>query len=146
MVDRMRARMERAGPLRVSFDASRMSEAQAVAIGSAVAAEETHVALEALANPIRRKVLERLLAGAASFSEVMSAAALDDSPKLSFHLRKLIDTGLILHEGDRYRLTPRGQAGVRLLVDATFLPPKRDEGNLAFPKGTGSQPARRPPG
>jgi hypothetical protein len=52
---------------------------------------------------------------------------------MAFHLRKMVDAGLALHEGETYRLTSRGEAGARLLRDATFLPPTGDSGNLAFP-------------
>jgi FixJ family two-component response regulator len=143
ILDKLRTRMSGHGPLRVAFDPAKVSESQAVALGGAVVADDTHIVLEALANPIRRKVLERLAQGPAAFSEAMTAAGLDDSPKLSFHLRKLVDAGLVVHETERYRLTARGQASVRLLVDATFLPPPDGSGNLAFP-GTGAQPAAGP--
>jgi CheY-like chemotaxis protein len=122
------------GPLRVSFNPRRVPPSAAVALGSAVAESETHGTLEALANPIRRKVLERLASGPCSFGDAMAAAGLDDSPKMSFHLRRLAEAGLLLHEGERYRLTGRGEAAVGLLAAATFLPPADDAGNLAFPR------------
>lgn len=148
--DRLRALLQGHGPLRVGFDPAGVSRLQAAALGAAVTADETHAALEAFANPIRRKVLERLAEGPAPFGELLVAAGLDDSPKLSFHLRKLLDAGLLLHEGDRYRLTSRGRAGVQLLVDATFLPPAGGGGNVAFAdapaeKGTGSSRATGTP-
>ncbi|MGA7923747.1 MAG: winged helix-turn-helix domain-containing protein, partial [Thermoplasmata archaeon] len=135
VLDRIRKDLVGRGPLRVGFNPRRVTRSVAVALGSAVTTEETHTALEALANPTRRKVLQRLSDGPASFGEAMRAAELDDSPKMSFHLRKLTESGLVLHEGESYRLTARGEAGVRLLADATFLPPAGDSGNLAFPKG-----------
>ena len=144
VLDRLRQDLVGHGPLRVGFNPRRVTRTVAVALGSAVSAEETHATLEALANPIRRKVLQRLAEAPASFGEVMRAADLDDSPKMSFHLRKLVDAGLVLHDQDRYRLTTRGEAGLRLLVDATFLPPADGSGNLAFPKGR-SGTARPPP-
>ncbi len=131
--DRLREQLGGHGPLRVGFDPSRITPSQAAALGAAVAADETHSALEALANPIRRKVLERAAQGAMTFGEAMAAAGLDDSPKLAFHMRKLVDAGLLAHEGEKYRLTGRGKAGVQLLVDAMFLPPVAGAGNLAFP-------------
>ncbi|MGA8542034.1 MAG: response regulator [Thermoplasmata archaeon] len=134
ILDRLRKDLAGHGPLRVGFNPRRVSASVAIALGSAVSTEETHATLEALANPIRRKTLQRLAEAPASFGEVMQAAGLDDSPKMSFHLRKLVETGLILHEREMYRLTTRGAAGVRLLTDATFLPPADDSGNLAFPK------------
>ncbi|MCI4370740.1 MAG: response regulator, partial [Thermoplasmata archaeon] len=123
LLDRLRTDLAGHGPLRVGFNPRRVSPAAAVALGSAVSAGETHGTLEALANPIRRRSLQRLAEGPASFGAVLEASGVDDSPKLSFHLRKLVDAGLVLHDGDTYRLTTRGEAGVRLLRDATFLPP-----------------------
>jgi CheY-like chemotaxis protein len=139
VLDRLRKDLSGHGPLRVGFNPRQVPPAAAVALGSAVSADETHATLEALANPIRRKALLRLAEGPASFGEAMQAADLDDSPKMAFHLRKLVDAGLALHEGDDYRLTSRGEAGARLLRDAAFLPPAGDSGNLAFP-------GRRAPG
>ena len=133
VLDRLRTDLAGHGPLRVGFNPRRVSPEVAVTLGGVVSAEETHATLEALANPIRRKVLLRLAQAPASFGEAMEAAGLDDSPKIAFHLRKLVETGLVLHEGDNYRLTSRGVAGARLVTEATFLPPASDDGNLAFP-------------
>jgi ActR/RegA family two-component response regulator len=142
VLGRIRARLSGHGPLRVGFNPRKVLPAAAAALGSAVAAESTHETLEALANPIRRSVLFRLAQGPGSFREAMTAAGLDDSPKMAFHVRKLVESGLVLHEGESYRLTGRGKASVELLTDAAFLPPAGDEENLAFAKGsTGS---RRP--
>jgi DNA-binding response OmpR family regulator len=138
VLDRLRTDLSGHGPLRVGFNPRRVAPSVAVSLGAAVSAEETHATLEALANPIRRKVLLRLLAGPATFGDAMAAAGLDDSPKIAFHLRKLVETGLIRHEGETYRLTTRGTAGAQLVTAATFLPPPSDDGNLAFP-------GRRPP-
>jgi FixJ family two-component response regulator len=131
------------GPLRVAFNPRRLPAAAATALAGSVAGGETHSALEALANPIRRQVLQRLAEGPAAFSEVMRSAGLDDSPKMSFHLRKLVDAGLLRHEGEQYVLTARGGAAVGLLRDAAFLPPSSDADNLAFPRGGAA--TRRPP-
>jgi CheY-like chemotaxis protein/DNA-binding transcriptional ArsR family regulator len=139
ILDRLRNDLVGHGPLRVGFNPRRVAPAAAAALAGAVAAEETHATLEALANPIRRKVLQRLGEGPATFGETMKAASLDDSPKMAFHMRRLVETGLVLHEGETYRLTTRGEATVRLLADATFLPSAGDSGNLAFP-------GQRPPG
>lgn len=134
LVDRLRTRLAGHGPLRVGFNPARLGAPAARALGAAVAADETHATLEALANPIRRKILERLAESPATFGETMRAAHLDDSPKISFHLRRLSDSGLVLHEGDTYRLSTRGEASVRLLADATFLPAAETSGNRAFPE------------
>jgi CheY-like chemotaxis protein len=143
VLDRLRQDLVGHGPLRVSFNPRRVPPAAAVALGSAVAAEETHATLEVLANPIRRRAVLRLADGAATFGEMMQAAGLDDSPKMSFHVRRLVDAGLAHHEGEVYRLTTRGEAAARLLRDATFLPPADDAGNLAFP-GRRAAPSKDP--
>lgn len=141
ILDRLRSALAGHGPLRVGFNPRRVTRTVAAALAGAVSAEETHATLEALANPIRRKVLQRLAEGTASFGETMKAAGLDDSPKMAFHMRRLVETGLVLHEGESYRLTTRGEASVRLLTDASFLPSAGDTGNLAFP---GDRPAPKP--
>lgn len=138
IVDRLRSDLEGHGPLRIGFLPGQGTRSAAAALGAAVTEPETHATLEALANPIRRKVLERLAEAPASFGDALKAAHLDDSPKLAFHMNKLVDCGLIRHEGDHYRLSSRGQAAVRLLDAATFLPPARDGANLAFPRSPGS--------
>ncbi len=132
--DRLRAQLAGHGPLRVGFNPRRLPAAAAVALGASVSGGEVHETLEALANPIRRKVLHRLADSPTTFGELMRAAGLDDSPKMSFHLRRLVDAGLLHHAEEQYRLTPRGEASVRLLRDATFLPPPSGAANLAFPR------------
>lgn len=132
---RVRGALEGHGPFRVGFNPRRVGPSEALALGATVTAEESHRTLEAFANPIRRQVLSRLVDGPASFGEAMRAAGIDDSPKLAFHLRKLVDAGLLRHENEEYRLTPRGEAAARLLRDAMFLPPVDERSNLAFPRG-----------
>jgi CheY-like chemotaxis protein len=149
LLDRIRRDLSGHGPLRVGFNPRRVTPPVAVALAGAVLAEETHETLEALANPIRRKVLQRLAEAPASFMETMQAAGIDESPKLAFHLRKLTDAHLIRHEKETYLLTARGVAGVRLLNDLTFLPPADASGNLAFPgsrlEGAREKPSNGPP-
>jgi CheY-like chemotaxis protein len=134
ILDRLRSSLAGHGPLRVGFNPRRLTPGVAVTLGGAVSAEEIQATLEALANPIRRKVLLRLAEAPASFSAAMEAAGVDDSPKFAFHLRKLVDAGLVVHDHESYRLTTRGVAGARLVTDATFLPPAEDARNLAFPR------------
>ena len=144
-LDRMRATLVGHGPLRVGFNPRRVGPSAAVALGAAVAAAETHDTLEALANPIRRRALQRFGEAPGTFGDAMAAAELDDSPKMAFHLRRLTDAGLVRHDGQTYALTPRGEAAVRLLADATFLPPGHDDGNLAFPRARPVRPSARAP-
>ncbi len=138
ILDRLRSDLEGHGPLRVGFNPRRLSPEAAASLGGAVAAPEIQATLEALASPIRRKVLLRLAEAPASFGAAMEAAGVDDSPKFAFHMRKLVEAGLVLHEQETYRLTARGAAGARLVTDATFLPPAEAARNLAFP-GRGSR-------
>lgn len=144
MLEQLRVLLEGHGPLRVAFDPARVTAAAASAVGDRVAATETQGTLEAMANPIRRRALQRLAAGPAEFGDLMAAAGLDDSPKMSFHVRKLLDAGLASHEADKYRLSTRGRAVVQLLVGATFLPPSGTGGNLAFASTADTPPRDRP--
>ena len=61
VLDRIRTRLDGHGPLRVGFNPRQVPPGVAAALGSTVSAEATHETLEALANPIRRKVLFRLV-------------------------------------------------------------------------------------
>jgi DNA-binding transcriptional ArsR family regulator len=78
------------------------------------------VVLEALADPTRRRVLERLSRGPRSVGEL--AAGLPVSrPAVSQHLRVLREAGLVSdrREGTRrlYAVDPRGLAEVRAYFD-----------------------------
>jgi FixJ family two-component response regulator len=138
VLDQLHALLQGHGPLRVGFDPSKVSVDVATAVGGAVTADETQATMEALANPLRRKALQRLAHAPASFGELMAAAGLDDSPKMSFHLRKLTDAGLLVHEGEHYRLSSRGAAVLRLVADATLLPPPDGSSNRAFTQSSGA--------
>lgn len=133
ILDRLRGDLAGHGPLRVGINPRRVSESVATAIAGAVSKDETDATLEALSSPIRRNVLHRLAEGPATFGDAMQSTGLVDSPKLSFHLRRLVEAGLVAHENDTYRLSSRGQAAVRLLLVVNFLPPTGAEENLAFP-------------
>ncbi len=137
-LDQIRLLVAGRGPLRVSFDPARISPEAAAAVASAVASEETQGTLDALANPIRRRALQRARSGPATFSQLMEAAGLDDSPKMSFHVRKLVDAGLLRHESEEYRLTTRGTEAVGLLTDATLLAPPDPAANRTFAEPTTS--------
>ncbi len=115
ILQQLRQRLEGAGPFAITLDPSQISRAEAEALRTAVTAPAVQTALEVLSSPIRRRVLFRLTKGPASFSEAMRAAELDDSPKLAFHMHRLIDEGLIVHLHEQYRLTPKGQSAVTIL-------------------------------
>ena len=140
VLQQLRQRLEGHGPFAISLDPSHVSQAQAEALRTAVTAPAVQTALEALSSPIRRRVLYRLAEGSGSFSDAMHAAELDDSPKLAFHMHRLVDEGLIAHAGERYRLTPKGNSAVAIL---------REMENVAAGKGSGpfvyQTPAAPPP-
>ncbi len=121
------------GPLVVSFDPSRLSAGDIRALTATVTSSETRETLETIANPLRRAILERAVQGPISFSEAMRAAGLDDSPKLAFHLRRLVDGGLLTHENEEYRVTARGREAVRAVFDMDASLPTRSGANAVLP-------------
>ena len=129
ILQQLRERLEGGGPFAISLDPSRTTQAQAIALRTTVTAPAVQSALEALSSPIRRRVLFRLAEGAGSFTDAMRAAELDDSPKLAFHMHRLVDEGLIAHRGEKYRLTSKGEDAVAIL---------REMENVAAGKGTGT--------
>ena len=120
-LDDLRQRMEDKGPLVVTFDPRRTPAAVARDLRASVAGTATRLTLETLANPVRRAVLRRTVDGPCSFTEALKAAGLEDSPKLAFHLRRLVDDGLIAHEGENYRITPKGREAILWLSQADNL-------------------------
>ncbi len=129
---RVRALLEGKGPIAIGFDPGRISDAAAVGMRSTLTGPESGSTLEALTSPIRRMVLRRFAEGPGTFTDAMKAAKLDDSPKLSFHIRRLVDEGLIAHLDDHYRLTPKGEVAVRLLGEIDQLNVGRDGDHLLF--------------
>ena len=120
------------GPLVVTVDPVRLTENDLADLRAAVVAPSTHATLEVLANPLRRAVLRRASHGACTFTQAMQAVGLDDSPKLSFHLRKLVEEGLLLHRGEDYRITPKGQEAVDLLTRIDAMAPSSGQGNAVL--------------
>jgi len=147
----LRQRMQGKGPFLVTFDPKRVSGPDAADLRAAVVEPTTRATLEALSNPLRRAVLRRAATGPCSFTEAMRAAGLDDSPKLSFHLRKLVEDGLLAHHGEEYRITARGEESIRLLGELDAASAIGLAGNAALPftgeragtSPTSGRPARR---
>ncbi len=133
ILESMTEAMRGHGPLVVSYDPARLSATDARALTAIVASSETRETLEAIANPLRRAILQRALQGAISFSEAMHAAGLDDSPKLAFHLRRLVDGGLLTHDGQEYRITARGKEATRTVFEMDASLPSRSDANAALP-------------
>jgi FixJ family two-component response regulator/DNA-binding transcriptional ArsR family regulator len=115
-VGKLKERTASHGPLVVTYDPARTTTADAQDLRTALVGLRTRSTLEALSNPIRRAVLRRSYEGPVTFSQALEAAQLDDSPKLSFHLRRLVEEGLIRHQGEEYRITPRGEESLKLLA------------------------------
>lgn len=115
-VGALRGRMDGRGPLVVTYDPLRTSEATAQDLRAALVGFRTRAILEVLSNPIRRAVLRRSGTGRITFTQAMEAAGIDDSPKLSFHLRRMVDEGLLGHSGEEYRITPKGEESLQLLA------------------------------
>ena len=132
-LDDLRQRMEGRGPFVVTFDPKRISATSARDVRAAVAGPATRLTLETLANPVRRAVLRRTADGPCSFTEALKAAGLEDSPKLAFHLRRLVDDGLVAHEGESYRITPKGKEAIHWLSEADTLARYDGATSGAFP-------------
>ncbi|HZY70139.1 MAG TPA: response regulator [Thermoplasmata archaeon] len=138
-------RIEPNGPFALGYDASQLDRAQLEALRSVVSGATVHGELEALANPIRRRVLVRLREGPGTFSDAMRAAELDDSPKMTFHLHRLLDQGLIARADQEYRLTPKGEDMVTVLREMERLGSDRGTERLMFARVGGDSPAEARP-
>jgi len=121
------------GPIAVGFDPDVLPDAAVLQVRAAISAVRVQGTLGALANPLRRHILRRLSEGPTSFTEVMRAAGIDDSPKLSFHLRTLQEEGLISHSSEAYHLTATGKEAVRVLHEVDELGSAEEERVVVFP-------------
>ncbi len=126
-------RTEGKGPIAVGFDPSVLPDAAVLQVRAGISAVRVQGTLGALANPLRRHILRRLAEGPTSFTEVMRAAGIDDSPKLSFHLRTLQEEGLITHSSEAYHLTPTGKEAVRVLHEVDELGSAEEGRVVVFP-------------
>ncbi|MHB1435496.1 MAG: response regulator [Thermoplasmata archaeon] len=131
LVERMRPR----GPLVILFDPGRMAEADARFLRTALGEPDTDRLLASLGHPIRRAVLRRVAQGPVSFGRLMEATGIEDSPKLAFHMGKLVDDGFVVHADEAYRITPRGRTAVAWLDEMDALAPRGGSGNAALPHG-----------
>ncbi|MCI4317025.1 MAG: response regulator [Thermoplasmata archaeon] len=129
----LRDRMDGKGPLVVTFDPARWSAADGEELQATLAGPATRSTLDALSNPIRRAVMQRAGRGPVSFSQGLEAAGLDESPKLSFHLRRLVEEGLLLHHEEQYRITERGRDALHLLAEWDEVASSGRTANAAIP-------------
>ena len=85
------------------------------------AAHRARAAFDALGDPTRRTIFERLAAGPSAVGEIASGLPVS-RPAVSQHLRVLREAGLVTEsaEGTRriYRVDPRGIGVVRDMLDA----------------------------
>jgi CheY-like chemotaxis protein/DNA-binding HxlR family transcriptional regulator len=121
------------GPIAVGFDPGVLPDSAVLQVRAGISAVRVQGTLGALANPLRRHILRRLADGPTSFTEVMRAAGIDDSPKLSFHLRTLQEEGLISHSSEAYHLTATGKEAVRVLHEVDELQSAEEGRVLIFP-------------
>ncbi|MCI4345166.1 MAG: response regulator [Thermoplasmata archaeon] len=134
LLERLRAVLEGKGPLAVGYDPEKISATGALAVQASIVSADAHTTLESLGNPIRRLVLKRLAEGPCSFTQAMEAAHLDDTSKISFHLRKLTESGLVAHLArERYKLTARGKGATKILSAIDDLDSVKGSGNRIFP-------------
>jgi CheY-like chemotaxis protein/DNA-binding HxlR family transcriptional regulator len=137
LLEGIRAALAGKGPLAVGYDPSKITATGVLAVRASIVSADAHKTLESLANPIRRLVLRRLAEGPCTFMETMEAAHLNDTSKISFHLLKLTESGLVAHSaGQRYRLTPRGQGAVTVLDSIDDLDSAKGSGNRVFPSSS----------
>lgn len=134
-IDRMKRELERRGPLLVTFDPAAISAADVVDLRSRVLAETTRATLEALSNPLRRAVLRRASQGPCTFSEAMAATGIAETPKITFHLHRLEEDGLLVHSADDYRITPRGREAMALLAELDAIAVRGPGGNRVLAVG-----------
>ena len=133
LLEEIRAILQGKGPLAVGYDPDKITATGALAVRSSIVSADAHATLESLSNPIRRLVLRRLAGGPISFMQAMQAAHLDDTSKISFHLRKLTESGLVAHSaGERYHLTPRGKGAIEILGSIDELDAGKESGNRVF--------------
>jgi CheY-like chemotaxis protein len=133
LLEEIRACLGDKGPLAVGYNASKITATGALAVRASIVAADAHTTLESLSNPIRRAVLRRLAEGSCTFMQVMEAAQIDDTSKTAFHLRKLVESGLVSHTADGpYQLTSRGMGVIAILTDIDRLDADEATGNRIF--------------
>jgi YesN/AraC family two-component response regulator len=78
----------------------------------------TQIMTESLSSPIRRDTLRFLSSHiSSSFSEIQRELKIADAPKLSFHLKKLVNENILQKDEKKvYSLTERGKSAAELLA------------------------------
>jgi len=133
LLDAVRSLLEGKGPLAVAYDPAKITATGVLAVRASIASLDAPATLDSLANPIRRLVLRRLAEGDCTFSEALEAAHLDDTSKIAFHLRKLVESGLIEHAPEKlYRLSDRGKGAVAILRGIDRIDSEQAGSNRVF--------------
>jgi DNA-binding response OmpR family regulator/DNA-binding transcriptional ArsR family regulator len=133
LLEGIRAILEGKGPLAVGYDPNKITATGALAVRASIVSADAHSTLESMSNPIRRLVLRRLSEGPCTFTQAMSAARITDTSLISFHLRKLTESGLVAHLArERYQLTARGKGTVKILSSIDELDSAKGSGNRVF--------------
>jgi FixJ family two-component response regulator/DNA-binding HxlR family transcriptional regulator len=103
--------------LMVSARPESLDDQTLLELENAFSGDYTQNMSESLANHIRRAVIRYLsIAKKASFTDIMRNVGEHDSPKLSFHLRKLVSFEVIAKDGKgQYHLSPRGKKLVAII-------------------------------
>jgi DNA-binding NtrC family response regulator len=94
-----------------------MSKKVEIKLPAVASKEEVESILDSLANPIRRGVVEILGEyGSSSFTRIKGSLNIDDPTKLSFHLRKLKKSGIVIQDEEKiYSLSERGRRALEVL-------------------------------
>jgi DNA-binding response OmpR family regulator len=133
LLEDIRACLDGKGPLAVGYNAAKISATGAMAVRASIVAADAHTTLESLSNPIRRLVLRRLADGPCTFMQALEAAQIEDTSKIAFHLRKLVESGLVAHAAEEpYHLTPRGIGAISILGEIDQLDSGKGSGNQIF--------------
>lgn len=79
--------------------------------------EDLERIFDALGHRVRRKIVEELgKRGSATYSELMKASGVEDSGTFAFHLKKLLDLGIVRkNERGEYELTDLGKRAFSIL-------------------------------
>jgi DNA-binding NtrC family response regulator len=74
--------------------------------------------IESLSSPIRRDVIDYLFSEKKrSFMQIVEKLKIEDHEKLSFHLRKLRNSGIVTQDEERhYLLSPKGRQVAEILL------------------------------
>ena len=132
LVGTIRGLLDGKGALALGLDPRRVPASSLLALRASVASRAVQGTVEGFANPIRRAVLRRLGLGPCSFTELLRSVEIEDSPKLSFHLHRLEEAGLIAHPGETYGATDKGRAALELLQQLDTLGTGSADGDTVF--------------